>query len=143
MVVQESMRLYPPAWAIEREALDDDEIGGYAIPAGSMVVISAFTMHRNPLYWENPEGFDPQRFAPERAEHRPRGAYIPFGAGPRVCIGNQFALMEASLVLATVLQRYRLDLVSGHKIVPEPLITLRPKNGVPMRIVRRDDGAGS
>jgi cytochrome P450 len=137
MVVQESLRLYPPAWAIERVALADDEIGGFTIPAGGLVVISAYTMHRHPLYWEDPEGFDPERFAPERAEHRPRGAYIPFGAGPRICIGNQFALMEAQLVLAMILQRYRLDLVPGHPIVPEPLITLRPRDGMPMRIYRR------
>jgi cytochrome P450 len=130
MVIDEALRLYPPAWMIERRALADDEIGGYSIPAGTMVMISPYVMHRHALYWDNPEGFDPERFAPTREATRPRFAFIPFGGGPRQCIGNGFALMEAQLVLATVSQRYALDLVPGHAVDPVTLVTLRPRRGV-------------
>ena len=137
MVIEESMRLYPPAWAINRKAIADDEIGGYTIRAKSMVFMSAYTMHRHPAFWDNPEGFDPERFTPERSEGRPHFAYFPFGGGPRLCIGNNFAMLEAQLLLATIAQRYRLELVSGHVVMPEPLITLRLHNGLPMMIRRR------
>ena len=119
------MRLYPPAWIIGRAALRDDEIGGYHIPAGSTVLMSQYVTHRHPDFWEQPEGFDPERFA----SHPPR-AYFPFGGGPRVCIGNNFALLEARLVLATVAQRYRLELLPGHPVEPESVVTLRPRYGV-------------
>jgi cytochrome P450 len=129
-ILQESMRLYPPAWIIARSAIGADEIGGYEIPARSILLISPYVVHRHPGLWEDPEGFDPQRFASEPA----RGAYLPFGGGPRMCIGNAFATMEAELVLATLAQRLQFDLVPGSGVELEPSITLRPRNGVKMRI---------
>jgi cytochrome P450 len=130
-VVQEAMRLYPPAWIIGRSTNEPDEIGGYEIPARSIVFVSPYVIHRHPGLWENPEGFDPGRFATEP----PRGAYLPFGAGPRMCIGNGFAMMEAELVLATLAQRLRFDLVPGEPVKLEPSITLRPRHGIQMRVV--------
>ena len=136
MIVEETMRLYPPAWIIARSVSVGDEIDGCEIPAGSIVFVSPLVLHRHPRLWENPEAFDPERFAPERAQSLPKGAYFPFGGGPRQCIGNGFAMMEAQLVLATLLQRFRLDLLPGHATVLEPSITLRPKHGMPMEIRR-------
>lgn len=133
MVIEETMRLYPPAWMIGRRALGEDEAGGYRIPARSIVIVSPYLTHRHRAYWENPEGFDPERFDPQRvaaAPARPRYAYFPFGGGPRVCIGNSFALMEAHLLLATVASRCRLDLVPALPVEPAPLLTLRPRSGV-------------
>jgi len=129
-IVQEAMRLYPPAWIIGRSADGADEIGGYGIPARSIVFISPYVIHRHPGLWENPEGFDPARFAKEP----PRGAWLPFGAGPRMCIGNGFAMMEAELVLATLAQRLRFDLLPGEHVRLEPSITLRPRGGVRMTV---------
>jgi cytochrome P450 len=134
MVIDETLRLYPPAWAIARQATADDEIGGYHIPAGSPIVMSQYVTHRHPAFWDDPETFDPERFTPERVANRPRFAYFPFGGGPRICIGNSFALMEAHLLLATLAQRFRFDRVSGHPVVPEPTVTLRPKHGVLMTL---------
>lgn len=134
MVLDESMRLYPPAWVFSRAAREDDTIGGYFIPKDSYLFISPYIVHRKPSLWEDPEGFDPERFAPERAASIPRFAYFPFGGGPRQCIGNTFALMENVLLLAVFLQKYRLDLVPGHPVEPEPIVTLRPKHGVLMTI---------
>ena len=128
--LQESMRLCPPAWIMDREALGDDVIGGHAIAKGTIVAVSPYTLHRNPRLWENPEGFDPERFSPERSRERSRYAYLPFGGGPRVCIGNHFAMMEAKIILAMVAQRHHLTLLPGHQPEPEPNITLRPKHGV-------------
>jgi cytochrome P450 len=125
MVLQETMRLYPPAWIISRTPLADDEIAGYHIPAGSTVMMSQYVTHRHPDFWEQPEGFDPERFA-----SHPPAAYFPFGGGPRTCIGNNFALLEARLVLATVAQRYHLELLPGHPVEPESVVTLRPRHGV-------------
>jgi cytochrome P450 len=132
MVLDEALRLYPPAWALTRSPSADDEVGGYRIPRGATVIASPYVTHRHPAFWENPEGFDPVRFAPESTESRHRYAYRPFGGGPRQCIGNAFALMEAQLVLATLAQRYRLDLVPGYAATPRPQITLRPRGGRPM-----------
>jgi cytochrome P450 len=137
MVIEESMRLYPVAWSFGRMTIDDDEIGGYPVPAGTPIYISAYTMHRHPHFWEEPDRFDPERFSPERSHGRHRFAYIPFSAGPRQCIGNTFALMEAQIILASVMQRYRLELVPGHPVEPEPLITLRPRHGLLMRLEKR------
>jgi cytochrome P450 len=134
MVIDETLRLYPPAWAMSRNAIGDDEIGGYHIPAGSLIAMSPYVTHRLSAFWENPEGFDPERFTAERAAGRPRYAYFPFGGGPRQCIGNEFALMEAQLVLATVAQKYRLHLVPGHPVEPYPIFTLRPRHGVLMTL---------
>jgi cytochrome P450 len=137
MVLEESMRLYPPVWAFARAAVEDDEIGGYHIPAKSTVVLSPYAMHRHPAFWENPEGFDPERFTPERSAGRPHFAYFPFGGGPHLCIGNNFAMTEAQLTLATVVQRYQLHLVPGYPVEPEPLGTLRPRYGVLMTLHER------
>jgi cytochrome P450 len=133
-VIEEALRLYPPAWLISRSVTEDDEIGGFHIPARSIVFVCPFIVHRDARVWENPEGFDPDRFQPERAASIPRGAYFPFGAGPRQCIGASFASMEAQLVLATLWRRFRLDLVPGRPIEPEPSITLRPRHGMPMTV---------
>lgn len=138
MVIDETMRLYPPAYYSSRNAVQDDEICGYHIPAGAFVGISPYVIHRQPALWENPEGFDPERFTPERAANRPRFAYIPFLAGPHQCIGNTFALVEAQLILATVAQRYRLELVPGHRVEAVPAVTLRPRDGVWMTLHVRD-----
>ncbi len=136
MVLQEALRLYPPIWVLSRKAIAADELGGYSIPPGSMVILSPYATHRHPAFWERPEVFDPERFTPERAAARPHYAHFPFGGGPRQCIGSNFALMEAQLVLAAVAQRYRLRLAPGHPVVPEAKITLRPRYGMPMTLQR-------
>jgi cytochrome P450 len=138
MVIEETLRLYPPAWAIGRFAAGDDEVGGYRIPATSQLVMSPYVTHRHPEFWDLPEVFDPERFLPEKAAGRPRFAYFPFGGGPRQCIGADFAMIEAQLALATVAQRYRLRLPPGRVVEPEPLVTLRPKGGMPMHLQPRD-----
>ena len=137
MVVDEAMRIFPPVWAVGRAAIDDDEIMGYRIPKGSNLMLSQYYAHRHPQFWDNPERFDPERFAPERAGGRPRYAFFPFGGGPRMCIGNIFALTEAQLILASVAQRYRLHLAPRHKVEPLPLVTLRPRHGVKVILERR------
>lgn len=137
MVLEESLRLYPPAWSFSRNALADDELGGYHIPAGSTVLLCPYTTHRHPAFWEQPEVFDPLRFTPECVAARPHYAYFPFGGGPRLCIGSAFAMMEAQLILATVAQRYRLCLGTDMRVEPEPLVTLRPRGGLPMLIQPR------
>jgi cytochrome P450 len=138
LVVSESMRLFPPVWAVEREALADDVIGGCRVPAKSLVAISPYLLHRHRKYWENPEGFDPERFTSERSEGRPRFAYLPFGGGPRQCIGMGFAQIEAQMLLARIAQRFRLELVPGHRVELEPVVTLRPRGGLPMRLRRQE-----
>jgi cytochrome P450 len=146
MVIDEAMRLYPPAWGFSREAVGDDHVGGFRLPRGWLVFIVPYVLHRLPRFWSNPDAFDPERFTPERIAERPKFVYLPFGAGPRQCIGNQFALVEAHLVLATLAQRYRLHLVPGHTVDPWPLITLRPRFGMPMiiesRSMRSPTGSG-
>ncbi len=133
-IIDESMRLYPPAWAFERQAIADDEIGGFPVRAGTLIGVSPFTLHRDPAHWTNPEGFDPERFAPSEggAAARPKYAYLPFGGGPRVCIGSSFALMEAQIVVAMVLARARLDLLPGARLELDAKVTLRPRGGLPM-----------
>ena len=130
-VVDEGFRLIPPSWLISRRALTDDKIGDLVIPGDAIVVVSPFAMHRNPRYWTDPERFWPGRFSAEKPQ---KYQYIPFGAGPRLCIGNRFAEMETQLVLATMLQFFNLDYAG--KRPPRPLgrITVRPKGGMPMRI---------
>ena len=137
MVIEESMRLYPPAHTMSRRALGDDEICGHAIPAGSTVIVSPWLLHRHKALWDDPDDFKPERFSPERSAARPKFAYIPFGGGARVCIGATFAMTEAMLILATVAQRYRLRLEPGHPVEPVGLITLRPRFGLSMRLERR------
>jgi cytochrome P450 len=142
MVVREAMRLYPPAPAFAREPIEDVMLGGYEVPKGSLVTIITYALHRDARFFEDPERFDPERFAPGWVERIPRYAYLPFGGGPRVCIGNGFALTEARLILATMAQRYRCALASSQPVVPMQLVTLRPKHGLRMRVSARVAGAG-
>lgn len=135
MVIKESMRLYPPAWSVGRVATEDTEVTGYAIKAGTIVVLSFAYEHRSPEHWAQPDRFWPERFSPEK--EIPRYAYMPFGGGPRVCIGNSFAMMEAQLLLATIAQAYSLRLPTGHEVIPVPQITVYPKDGLPMQVRQR------
>ena len=136
-VLLEAMRLYPPIFVLMRTALDDDVVGGYHIPKGSTVVLCAYVTHRHPDFWENPEGFDPERFTPERSAGLPRMAYFPYGGGPRKCIGNTFASLEMPLVMAMVAQKYNLNLIPEQVVFPEPAISLRPRDPLLMRVERR------
>ena len=133
-VIDESLRIYPPIPMIARMALGDDTLGGYHIPAGTMVVLSPEVTHRHPDYWDNPEGFDPERFEPEAVKARPHFAYFPFGGGPRKCIGDNFAALELRLVVSTVVQRVRLELAAGHKVQAGALLTQRPEGVVNMTV---------
>jgi cytochrome P450 len=134
-ILEESMRLYPPVWAVERRALGDDVVGGYRIRKGSIVGICTYALHRHPRHWDNPEGFDPDRFlAAKDGGGRHRWAYIPFGGGPRMCIGNNMAMMETQICLAMIAQRFRLDLVAGQRVEYEATVTLRPKHAVKMML---------
>ncbi len=139
MVIKESMRVYPPVWAIGRQSIKPFDAGGYHLPAKSNVVILQWTLHRDPRYWIDPEVFDPERWSPEGARYKPipRFAYFPFGGGPRVCIGAGFAMMEAILLLATVAQRFRMDLAPKQKVRMLPSVTLRPRRGIKMILHRR------
>jgi cytochrome P450 len=136
MVIKEAMRLYPPAWIIDRHAIGEDEVLGYRVRKNTLVLVSPYVTHRDPALWPNPEGFDPLRFSPEQEEARPRYAYFPFGGGPRQCIGIGFAMMEAQLITACVLQRFRPWMVPGHPVELGPLITLRPRHGLRMGLTR-------
>ncbi|MEX2554878.1 MAG: cytochrome P450 [Actinomycetota bacterium] len=138
---QEAMRLYPPAWILERDAIGPDEVGGFEIPRRATVVISPYVVHRNPAVWKDPDVFDPERFLPGAAAGRPRSAYLPFGAGRRMCVGAGFAMMEGTLLAAMIARRFTLDLVPGADVVPEPTATLRPRDGLPMILRRRDAAA--
>lgn len=131
MVIDETLRLYPPVYILARAVKAEDTIGGYRIPKGSAVDLSPYLTHRHPEFWPDPERFDPERFTPEQQAARHKYAYIPFSTGPRMCIGNNFALMEATLALATIARRVRLRL-PGPMPAPEPLITLRPVGGLRM-----------
>jgi len=130
--ISEAMRLYPPAWAIGREAIDACEIGGYRVPVGMTIFISPWVLHRDSRYFDDPEEFRPDRWAGGLAKQLPRFAYMPFGGGPRVCIGNRFAMMEAVLILATIVQQFVLE-AQNERPEPFPSITLRPKGGVWLR----------
>ena len=141
MVIEEAMRLYPPAHAIARRAIGADCIGGVRVPPGASVSISMYVTHRNPHLWPDPGRFDPERFAPAAVAARHRFAYLPFGGGPRICIGNGFAMTEAQVILATVAQRYRLQLAGDHAVEPIGLVTLRPKNGVRVTLEPRQPGS--
>ena len=139
MVIEESMRLYPPAHTMAREPIRDDHLLGHRIPAGALVLIVPWLLHRKQSLWPEPHRFDPERFAPDRALTRARFAYIPFGAGPRICIGAAFAMTEAMLILATIAQRYRLRLNPDYPVEPQGLRTLRPRYGLRMFLERRID----
>jgi cytochrome P450 len=137
MVLAESMRLYPPAWAIGRRALEDFEAGGFRIPARSMVLMSQYITHRDPRFFQNPDRFDPERWRPEVASQRPKFSYFPFGGGTRVCIGEQFAWMEGILVLAAIGRQWRASYSGSRPPEVEPKITLRPKGALTMRVEHR------
>lgn len=139
--VQEAMRLVPPSWGIARMPLADDVVGGYAVPKGSLVILAPCATHRDPRHWDAPETFDPDRFTPARAQGRHRFAYYPFSAGPRVCIGSSFSMMEATLVVATLMQRYRLEPDPTRAVEIEASLTLRPKHGLWMTLHRAGEAA--
>jgi len=130
-------RLYPPAWGLSPQAIGPDRIGGYHLSACWLMFIIPFVMHRLPAYSDEPEKFFPERFTPARNAARAKFVYLPFGAGPRQCIGSQFAMVEAQLVLGTLAGRYRLRRAPGHPVEPWPLITLRPRYGIQMTIEHR------
>ena len=131
-MIDEVLRLYPPTWLTARTASDNDELGGYKIPGGALILLSPYVTHRHPACWEEPERFDPDRFLPARAAGRPAFAYFPFGGGPRRCIGSAFATIEIQLILVQVAQRYRLGLLPGARVIPTGGLTLRPRAGLPM-----------
>jgi cytochrome P450 len=136
-VVAEAMRLYPPAWVIARQALADVEIGGYHFRKGAEFVMSPWVLHRDERSFDDPEAFKPERWENDLARRLPRFAYVPFGAGPRVCIGNRFAMMEAKLVLAVAIQRFRFEVATETELTLLPSVTLRPRNGLRLRLVAR------
>src|SRR6266403_904908 len=136
-VITESLRLYPPAWGLARVAIEDHEIAGYPVTKGMGVAMAQWVVHRDPRWYEAPAEFRPDRWEGDLLKRLPKFAYFPFGGGPRQCIGNAFALMEASLILATVAQRFRLGLVADHPVEPLASITLRPRHGVRVTLERR------
>jgi len=137
MVVEESMRLYPPVWTLARTAVKEDAIGGYRVPAGSEILIFPYITQRHPRWWQDAEAFRPERFGPENSASRPRYAYLPFGEGPRTCIGLNFAMSEILVVLALIVQRFRLHLaIDSAAVRAEPSVTLQPNPGVPLRVER-------
>ena len=135
--IEEAMRLYPPAWITDRVALEDDEVDGIQIPKGMVVVPFIYGTHHSKNLWDNSEQFIPERFSKENKKQRPTYAYLPFGGGPRLCIGNNFAMMEMQLVVTHLIQRYDFELVKEHAVKIKPMITLRPKDGIMMKIKKR------
>lgn len=133
-VVKEGLRLYPAAWMVARNARVDSDLSGYAIKKDTVVFLSPYFTHRHPEVWDDPEAFDPDRFLPENEAKLPKGAYIPFVAGPRQCIGKAFAEMELRLVLAMLVRDFRIELADSFVFEPEPTITMRPGKGVPVRL---------
>jgi cytochrome P450 len=134
MVLQETMRLFPPVWILTRRAVADDVVGGYRVPAGAEVLICPYTLHRHPRYWVDPERFAPERFDPDVPSNRPRYAHIPFGAGPRFCVGNHLGLMEATFIVSTLMRDLRLSTPPGLRVTPEPMLSLRLGGGLPMTV---------
>jgi cytochrome P450 len=136
-VLAESMRLFPPAWLLGRRAIEPFTIQGRAFPAGTVALMSQWVVHHDPRHYPDPYRFDPDRFAPEARAARPKFAYFPFGGGPRICIGEQFAWMEGTLVIAAIARRWRPELLPGHPVSLQPSVTLRPRHGLRMRLVPR------
>ena len=136
-VLTESMRLFPPVWVMGRRAVSSYKAGGFYVPAGSIVLLSQYVIHHDERHYADPEKFDPERWTPEARAARPKYSYFPFGGGPRLCIGEQFAWMEGILLIATLAQKWKLRLVPGHPVAPQPLITLRPKHGMRMTLELR------
>jgi cytochrome P450 len=142
MIAKEAMRLYPPAYAIGREAIEDTEIGGYRVPRGTQLFAFQWVTHRDPRYFERPNEFEPERWASESIQRMPKYAYFPFGGGPRQCIGNYFAMMEVVLLMATIGQRFRFSLAEGFQMEVLPVLSLRPKNGIKVKLFHRAHDAG-
>ncbi len=142
MIAKEAMRLYPPAYAIGREAIEDTEIGGYRVPRGTQLFAFQWVTHRDPRYFERPNEFEPERWASESIQRMPTYAYFPFGGGPRQCIGNYFAMMEVVLLMATIGQRFRFSLAEGFQMEVLPVLSLRPKNGIKVKLFHRAHDAG-
>jgi cytochrome P450 len=136
-IIKEAMRLYPPAWIVSREAARDTTIGGHAIRRGTSVMMSQWVVHRDDRFFPNPQSFDPDRWLSDARQELPRFAYFPFGGGPRVCIGASFAMMETTLILAMLAQRFELNVIDSAAVEPRATMTLRPRRGVPARVVRR------
>lgn len=136
-VLKEAMRLYPPAWGFARQAVEDVTFAGYDFPKRTNFIIIPYVIHRDPRWFADPERFDPERFNAQNEPNITRYAYLPFGGGPRICIGNSFAMMEAKIILASIMQRFVLTRPSAQPAVPEALVTLRPKGGMPMRLTAR------
>jgi cytochrome P450 len=134
-IFQESMRIYPPGWGELRQSVAADEISGYPIRAKTLIVLCQWVTHRHPDFWENAQQFNPNRFLGSPSYHR--FAYFPFGGGPRICIGMQFTLLEGALVLATILQRFRIEIVPDHPVAADPTFTLRPRYGLKVILHRR------
>jgi len=134
---EESMRLYPPGWGELREAIEADEIGGYEVPKKAMIILCQWVTHRHPDFWEEPEVFKPARFLGKGRAGGHRFAYFPFGGGERICIGMQFSLMEGALVLATILQKFRVEWVEGQAVEPDATFTLRPRDGLKVILRKR------
>ena len=138
-IAKESMRLYPPAYGLGREAIDDCEIGGYRVPAGTQVFMFQWVTQRDPRFYDRPDEFMPQRWTDQFADQMPKYAYFPFGGGPRACVGASFAMMEIVLVLATIGQKFRLELVRDHPVEIYPAMSLRPKDGVKIVVRSRQE----
>ncbi len=136
-VIAEALRLYPPAWVITRRAIEPDTLFGAPIPANALLIMSPFTTHRHAAFWEKAEAFYPDHFLSEAEKARPRYAYFPFGGGARLCIGDSFAKVEMGLIVTAILQKYRLKLLPNHPVIPDPLVTIRPKHGLMMTIEMR------
>jgi cytochrome P450 len=136
-VIDETLRLYPPVHAFTRQAIGADEISGHQVPAGSFITISSWVLHRHTLHWDEPEVFKPERFLPGAAQKINPHAYIPFGAGARICLGKHLGLLESVLLLAMIAQSFRLRMRPGHPVEPLGRMTLRPRAGLPMRIEPR------
>ena len=134
MVLHEAMRLFPPVWILTRRALAEDVVGGYRVPAGADVMVCPYTLHRHPSFWDRPDAFDPDRFDPAKPSDRPRYAYLPFGAGPRFCVGSHLGLMEATFVVAMISRELRLTKVPGYEVVAEPMLSLRVRGQLPMTV---------
>lgn len=136
-VIKEGMRVYPPVWSVARQTQQATQLGRYPIGKYATAIIPIWAVHHDERWYPNARAFEPERWADDRANAVPRYAYLPFGGGPRVCIGNSFAMMEAQLILVSIIQKYHLSHIKGHRVVPEPLVTLRPKYGMKMRLEKR------
>jgi cytochrome P450 len=137
MIAKEAMRLYPPAYAVGREAIEETEIGGFRVPRNTQLFAFQWVTHRDPRYFDRPDEFDPDRWATDSIQNLPKYAYFPFGGGPRQCIGNYFAMMEVVLLMATIGQRFKFSLDEGHKVEVLPVLSLRPRNGIKVVIQGR------